>query len=245
MAVRASWGVVALLELASPALAENCRLALVLALDVSSSVDAREDRLQREGLARALVAPQVVRAFLAGEPVALYVFEWSGPTHQVTFPLGWHLVDSEEDLVRIAVSFAGHPASDADLFSQTTAVGSALAYAATALKAGPNCWARTVDISGDGENNHGAEPAIVYGGQLFDGVTVNALVIGGSQHNGGLPGEDDDLTVWFEANVLHGPGAFWVLANGYEDYERAMKLKLLRELELPLVSGWPPGRVAG
>ena len=104
MAGRAAWGLATLLALASPALAQECRLALVLALDVSSSVDRSEDRFQREGLARALMAPEVVRAFLAGAPVALYVFEWSGPFHHVTLPPGWQMVETEEDLTRIAAS---------------------------------------------------------------------------------------------------------------------------------------------
>ena len=94
MATYAAWSLAMLLGLGSPALANDCRLALVLALDVSASVDSHEDRLQREGLARALVAPEVVRAFLAGAPVALYVFEWSGPLHQVTFPPGWQMAGS-------------------------------------------------------------------------------------------------------------------------------------------------------
>jgi hypothetical protein len=239
MAIHATCGLATLLGLASPAFAGDCRLALVLALDVSASVDSHEDRLQREGLAGALVAPEVVRAFLAGAPVALYVFEWSGPLHQVTVLPGWQLVDSEEDLVRIGAALAGRSGSGADRYYQTTAVGSALAYAATALKGAPSCWARTVDISGDGANNQGIRPQIIYGGHLFDGVTVNALVIGGAQLKNDGPEDEAELVAWFEAEVLHGPGAFWILADGYDDYERAMTAKLLRELELPLVSGWP------
>ncbi len=227
-----------LLGLASPAMAEGCRLALVLALDVSASVDGNEDRLQREGLARALVSPEVVQVFLEGGSVALYVFEWSGPLHQVTVPPGWQMVGSEEDLIRIAASFASSR-SDAERITRTTAVGSALAYAATALKAGPNCWARTVDLSADGANNQGDEPQIIYGGHLFDGVSVNALVIGGAQLKNDGPDDEAKLVAWFEAEVLHGPGAFWILADGYADYERAMTAKLLRELQMPLVSGSP------
>ena len=80
MAAVAPWSFVTLLGLTSPAMAQDCRLALVLALDVSSSVDAIEDRLQRDGLARALLAPEVVRAFVTGEPVALFAFEGSSPS---------------------------------------------------------------------------------------------------------------------------------------------------------------------
>ena len=238
MATYAAGSLAILLGLGSPALAGDCRLALVLALDVSASVDIHEDRLQREGLARALVAPEVVRAFLAGAPVALYVFEWSGPLHQVTTQPGWQLVGSEEDLVRIGAVIASSR-NDAERVTRTTAVGSALAYAATALKGGPSCWARTVDLSGDGPNNQGDGPRIIYGGGLFDQVTVNALVIDGAQLRDARPEYESELVAWFEAEVLHGPGAFWIVANGYEDYERAMTVKLLRELEMPMMSGSP------
>ena len=73
--VRAACMVAALCGLASLARAQECRLTLVLALDVSASMDSEDDRLQRQGLAGALLAPEVVQAFLVGDPVALYVFQ--------------------------------------------------------------------------------------------------------------------------------------------------------------------------
>ena len=97
-----------------------------------------------------------------------------------------------------------------------------------------------MDLSGDGANNQGDEPQIIYGGGLLDGVTVNALVIGGAVRGTLLVDADEieaGLVAWFEAEVMHGPDAFWVLADGYADYERAMSVKLLRELERPMVSG--------
>lgn len=227
-----------LAALSGPAAAEDCRLALVLALDTSSSVNNYEDRLQREGLASALLDPEVVRVFLSAGPVALYVFEWSGPLRQVTLSPGWQIIESEDDLVRMAASIASS-AADTNRTGRETALGSALIYAATALNGGPDCRARTVDIAGDGPNNQGIEPATVYGDRALHGVTVNALVVGGAQIS------DDDLVAWFEAEVLHGPGAFWILAHGYADYERAMQTKLLRELQVPMVSGSPQARVAG
>jgi hypothetical protein len=238
MAIRATSSLAAFLGLVAPAVADECRLALVLALDVSASVDQEEDHFQRRGLAQALVAPEVMQAFLSGAPVALYVFEWSGSLHQVTFPPGWQMVDSEADLIRIAASIASST-GDTDRSGRATAVGSALSYAATALKGGPDCWARTVDIAGDGASNEGAEPANIYGKHLLDGVTVNALIIGGAHVHSGrahVPADDVTLAAWFEAEVLHGSGAFWILADGYADYERAMTLKLLRELQVPVMS---------
>ena len=216
----------AALGFAAPAAADGCRLALVLALDVSSSVDAREDRLQREGLARALLAPQVVEAFFLGDPVALYVFEWSGSRSQV--PLGspdWELVEDEEDLSRISNRIAKSVRSRTNL---PTAVGPALGHAASRLRGAPDCRARTVDVVGDGIHNEGFSPELAYREFPFEGVTVNALIVGGAEN-------DAELVAWFQAEVLRGPGAFSIYAASYEDFERAMEMKLLRELELPAV----------
>ena len=243
MIIPAVWGLATLLGLACPALAGECRLALVLALDVSGSVNEVEDRFQREGLARALLGPEVVRAFLAGDPVALYAFTWAGENSQVALLPGWQLIRSEEDLARVgAVIAATEPVRlGGSLRPMATAVGDALDYAAEALSRAPPCQARTVDVAGDGTSNYGIAPQAIYSRGLLDGVTVNALVIGGAQGHGAPRADDEDaaLVAWFEADVLHGPGAFWILANGYEDYERAMWAKLLRELQIPMVSGLP------
>ena len=216
----AAWG-----GLAAPVGAQDCRLALVLALDVSSSVDVREDRLQREGLARALVAPDVVQAFFAGDPVALYAFEWSGSYSHVGLMADWALVEDEEALRRIATRIGKSRRSRSNL---PTAVGPALGFAADRLRDGPDCRARKVDVAGDGIHNEGFPPALAYREFPFDGVTVNALIVGGAD-------DDAQLVAWYQAEVLRGPGAFSVYAESYEDYERAMEMKLLRELELPAV----------
>lgn len=109
MAIPVSKGWVTLLglALAAPAKGGECRLALVLALDVSESVDATEDRLQRHGLARALLAPEVARAFLLGEPVALFVFEWASPPYQADVTPTWQVIHSEDDLARVAAAILG------------------------------------------------------------------------------------------------------------------------------------------
>lgn len=233
MAAYAGLGLVALLGLASPALAEDCRLALVLALDVSISVDPTEERLQREGLARALLAREVVRAFLAGDQVAVFAFEWSNATTQTPLTPGWMVVEDREDLVQIGQSILVGERTMSP--SDFTAVGAALSYAGLALEQAPPCRARMIDVSGDGRNNDGPLPQAVYRAFPVSGVTVNALIVTGAE-------EEDRLIAWFESNVLWGPSAFWILANGFEDFERAMKAKLLRELEPRLVSNWLTSR---
>lgn len=240
-----------LLWLASFNLAEACRLALVLALDVSSSVDAEEHHLQRQGLAQAMIAPEVVDAFLLGEPVALYVFEFADQVSQHPLLPGWQMVKSLQDLEHIASAIAVAEERSPDPGYVRTAIGAALAHAALALAEAPDCTARIVDVAGDGANNEGLEPAAAYQIFPFHGVTVNALIIGRVREGVGEVAEWHDLKRYnrlvgsVQRELLHGPGSFWVFANGYEDYQRAMQAKLLRELRLPVVSGWPASADAG
>lgn len=226
----------AVLSLLAPASqASDCSLALILALDVSGSVDPIEDRLQREGLAQALLAAPVKTALLERGTIALFVFEWSMMTHQEPLTENWEILNSEADIERVAEAIEGGRAGAMARLNPPTAVGSALEYASEVLRTGPRCDSATIDISGDGENNDGLGPSVVYGSHLLDDVTVNALVIGGK---GGTepPWQDQTLVAWFEAEVLHGPGAFVIVADSYGDYARAMQMKLLRELELPVIS---------
>lgn len=228
--VRAAWSLGAVLALASPGNA-GCRLALVLALDVSSSVDAQEHMLQREGLARALVDPEVVGLFLSDEPVAVYVFEWASPSMQKPLLPGWELVESAEDLARISATLLTEPRTRADERS-LTGIGAALIHASSALSEVSECPVHKVDVSGDGMNNVGFGPRYVYATYPFEGVTVNALVI-----DDAVSGGNNQLTYWFRSNVLHGSDAFWIAIRSYEDFQRAMTAKLLRELETPVIGG--------
>ena len=224
--VRAGLLAAALALAAGPVAA--CRLALVLAIDVSSSVDAAEDALQRQGLARALLAPPVVAAFLASpDPVALYAFEWSGREVQVDLTPGWMMIDSAPALEAAAGAIAASRRSRDNL---PTALGRALGHAADALRDGPDCAARTIDVAGDGPSNDGFGPQMAYAAFPFDGVTVNALVVTAA-------GDDGlELLSWFREEVLHGPGAFLIATEGFDDYQRAMEAKLIRELALPALS---------
>lgn len=223
---------IGILALAGPASAD-CRLALVLALDVSASVDEREDALQRGGLARALLAPAVVDAFLAapGAPVWLSAFEWSGPYSQAEL-LPWIEIAGAEDLALAAGAIGRSTRSRDDM---PTALGYALGYAATVFGNGPACAARTLDVSGDGRNNEGFPPATAYRAFALGDVTVNGLAIAGGE--GGIAD-------YYRDEVIRGPAAFVIEAEGFRDYERAMRAKLLRELQGPVL-GALAGRAPG
>jgi hypothetical protein len=216
------WGLTAL-----PAAAEQCRLALVLALDVSSSVDATEDTLQRQGLVAALTAPEVRAAFFAtNDPVALAVYEWSGRYNQ-SMVLDWVLVRSPADLLMAAETVAVSQRSHNDF---PTAMGYALGYGAGLFERAPQCLYRTLDMAGDGQNNDGFGPATAYNAFAFDGITVNGLVVNAADFEAEV-----GLIAFYQREVLHGSGAFLEVAQGFEDYERAMRRKLVRELSPPVI----------
>ncbi len=209
--------------LATPLRAETCRLALALAMDISTSVDATEDALQRQGLAAALVAPEVTEAFFSSPmPVALAVYEWSGRTNQRVI-LNWTMINTETDLLLAASTVQQSVRSDS---VSATAMGYALAFGSTLMQQAPRCLFQTIDLSGDGSNNDGYGPDSAYRHFPFENTVVNGLVINAADFEGEL-----FLIPFFENNVLHGPGAFLEIANGFEDFERAMRRKLERELK--------------
>lgn len=202
--------------------AQACRLALVLAIDVSNSVDQDEDRLQRVGLANALVAEDVQSAFfVSDEPVSLLVFEWSGRYHQKVL-FDWREIRSSADLTDAAEDILNSTRGQRDF---PTAMGYALGYAATRLREKPECFAKTVDVAGDGKNNDGFGPLEAYNAFAFDNVTVNGLVVDAS-----ILETRDDLIDFFRTEVIRGPASFVEVADGFQDYEATMRRKLIREL---------------
>ncbi|UWR21479.1 DUF1194 domain-containing protein [Sulfitobacter sp. S190] len=220
-----------------PALAIECRLALALAIDVSSSVDAREDTLQRGGVVAALTAPEVVAAFFASDlPVALSVYEWSGRYNQELI-LDWTLIDGRAALLDAAEVVARSKRSHNDF---PTAMGYALGYGAKLLERAPRCLRKTLDMAGDGQSNEGFPPAAAYREFAFDDVVVNGLVVNAADFEGEV-----GLIAFYKAEVVHGPGAFVEIADGFEDYERAMRRKLERELKPPAIGALDAAGDAG
>ncbi|KIN71665.1 DUF1194 domain-containing protein [Sulfitobacter guttiformis] len=218
---------------AAPALAqEACRQALVLALDVSGSVDAREYRLQIGGLAQALGSP-AVRAALMEQPetpVELLVFEWSGPQDQMTL-LPWTRIDSAEALDTVIAQLAlTERRAEA---TPGTALGVAMAHGAYLLAQRSGCWRKTLDISGDGKSNLGPRPRTTKPRLEGAGITINGLVIGADNPASGDAHQREigELSAYFAAEVILGADAFVEVALGFEGYAEAMERKLLRELD--------------
>ncbi|MDA7427387.1 DUF1194 domain-containing protein [Primorskyibacter aestuariivivens] len=195
----------------------SCRLALVLAVDVSSSVDAQEHALQRRGLAAALTDAGVAAAMLDGTgEVALAIFEWSGRRQQKIIQ-DWVRITSLADLENVATRVLRAERSYTEF---PTAMGYALGYAAGMLRDAPTCDRSVVDVSGDGVTNDGFRPQLAYKHFPFAGVTVNGLVV---------TGDDPRVVPYYRQEVLHGPRAFLERADGYQGFQEAMTRKLYRE----------------
>ena len=207
-----------------------CRKALALGLDVSDSVDHAEYRLQLDGLADALVQPDVQAAFMEfpHAPVRLFIFEWAGLDSPRRI-IDWTVVLYPADLERVANVLRNRPRFE---LVPSTGLGDAMLYGGVALSEQPECWQHVLDISGDGKSNIGVLPRDL-GADALSGVTVNGLVVGldDEQDEGLRQVEISDVLAYYLTDVIRGPGAFVEIAASFRDFEEAMARKLLRELQ--------------
>ena len=208
-----------------------CRQALALGLDVSGSVDAREYRLQMDGLAAALDHPKVRQALtiMPGTPVHLLIYEWSGP-EDPTVVLPWTAVTGPQVLNGII----GHiRALERRQATPGTALGLAMREGVAHLQERADCWKLTLDISGDGKSNLGPRPIDIKPEIEPTGITINALVIGADApaSGDGRQSEISGLSAYFQSEVIVGADSFVETALGFDDYAAAMARKLERELE--------------
>lgn len=223
--------------------AASCRQALALGLDVSGSVDGSEYRLQMDGLAAALEDREVRAALLArpSAPVNIAVYEWSGQDHQHLL-LGWTAIGDADALNTVVARLR---ATKRHAATPNTALGTAMQTGLSLLAQRPDCWKRTLDVSGDGKHNSGPHPRDVRAAMEDPTLTINALVIGADDQGSGdiRQVEISELSSYFNAYVIAGPDAFVETALGFEDYREAMIRKLKRELESPALSLLaPPAR---
>ena len=107
--------------------------------------------------------------------------------------------------------------------------GHALGFGGDMLATAPACGGQTLDLSGDGRNNDGYPPEVAYQDGIFDGITVNALAVGGGEPL-------DSLVQYFTDTVIRGNGAFVEVARNHQDFEKAMRRKLVREVTSLVVS---------
>ncbi|MEL6463956.1 MAG: DUF1194 domain-containing protein [Pseudomonadota bacterium] len=222
--------------------AAECRQALALGLDVSGSVDAREYRLQMDGLAAALDSGRVRQALLQmpSAPVHLLVYEWSGPDDPAVI-LPWTAIDTAPALNAVIGQLR---ATERRQASPGTALGLAMREGVAHLEERAECWKRTLDLSGDGKSNLGVRPVDVKPEIEPTGIIINALVIGADTMTLGdvRQAEISGLSAYFQNSVIVGAGSFVETALGFEDYAAAMARKLERELETLILGAAPlPG----
>jgi hypothetical protein len=209
-------------------------LQLVLAVDVSRSIDEVEAELQRRGYSEALANRAVIDAILSGEHrrIALCYAEWAGTHYQVVV-IDWTLIDSAAAARRFAEKLVEAPRTS----QSWTAVGAALAFAAQRFdNSGYRSKRRVIDISGDGRTNDGPPAEMVRDRLVPQGIAINGLPVMMNRSNFGRPA-DAGLGKYYEENVIGGPGAFIIAAANFDDFGRAVRSKLIRE-----ISGLPTSR---
>jgi Ca-activated chloride channel family protein len=212
--MRYAFALFAALAAAPPA--QGCDLALVLAVDVSGSVDAHEYRVQMDGLAAALRDGVVAEALVRAQAEVMLV-QWTGATRQrVTLP--WAAMSDFGAVEAFADAVAGDPRV---WRNYSTAVGEALIFSLGQFAQVPHCTRYVIDVSGDGRNNEGVSPAGQHPALKEAGVVVNAIAIEESEQ---------DLTDYFFENVIVGDGAFVETAATFEEYPARIRRKLLREI---------------
>ena len=211
----------------------GCRLALALGMDVSGSVDAGEYRQQLDGLANALTSAEVQSQVLQSpsQPIWVAAFEWAGQFNQRLL-VDWTPLDSADRIASVAETLRTTQRKPG---RNSTGIGGAMLYAERLFQQMPNCWEYTLDLSGDGTNNDGAAPDVVR--RELPGRNINGLVIGLSETVGRDERQMDlmELSAYYRRKVIQGPSAFIEVAVGFDDFERAMTRKLLRETRSALL----------
>lgn len=238
MTYRLTAALLALLALIGPARHAPARaelpdvdLLLVLAADISRSVDGEKFKLQREGYAAAITDPRVMSAIrsVPSGRIAICFVEWSGASAQ-TVVVNWTEVSSPEH----ADDFARRLREAPRLFAERTAIGAAIDYSVELIARSPFKAARTIiDVSGDGTNNIGRNVNEARDAAVARGIVVNGLAILSAVP---LPSNplhthpDGGLLKYYQDHVIGGPGAFAIAAEGHEDFGKAILAKLVKEI---------------
>ncbi|WP_245903566.1 DUF1194 domain-containing protein [Humitalea rosea] len=206
---------------------EPVDVALVLAVDVSRSIDEDEARLQREGYRQAVSDPVVVRAIQTGMmgAIGLCYIEWAGIEYQrVIVP--WSRIGDQADADAWAATLAQTPRSS---LSWTSLSGALRAGRAALAECPFEATRRVIDVSGDGVNNSGPPAEPERDRLVAEGVTINGLpIINDRPTFGRQPPMPLDL--YYQDAVIGGVGAFMIVAEDFESFGVAVKRKLIREI---------------
>ena len=210
---------VACMLAAPPAWSKDVDLALVLAIDVSGSVNAERWELQRRGYEAAFNSPEVMQSITSGPHKAIVVtmVEWSGQSHQKQV-VEWTVIDDQLS----AATFASLMAEAPRVYSDWTSISAALDFVVPLFKkSGVTAGRNIIDVSGDGVNNQGRGINEARDDALAKGIIINGLPI---------LSDYDALDGYYEDHVIGGAGAFMEVVKDYSSFGQAVLSKLVREI---------------
>ncbi len=246
---RAVLAVIALAGAAPPAAAQTARptgevvavdLELVLAVDVSLSIDSAEALLQRQGYVRAFRDPLVIEAIGAGilGRIAVIYFEWANSAH-TQLVVDWSLIESPAGAEAFARALEGRRPGPAHY----TSISGAIDFGARLFDDnGFEGTRRVIDVSGDGPNNWGDLVVHARDRAVARNITINGLPIldlsSGPFSRYNIP----NLDLYYRDCVIGGPASFIVVAEGFEAFADAIRRKLILEIAGLVPAGPPPGR---
>ena len=211
--------------------ADKVDLLLVLAADISRSVDEPKFRLQREGYAAALVDSRVLKAIESGANgrIAICFIEWSGPAAQAII-VNWTQVGNAAEARDLAVRIRDAPRR----FMDRTAIGSAIDFSVKLFDTAPfEATRHVIDVSGDGTSNAGRDVVESRRDALAKGITINGLVILTEVpliYNPTHTHPPGGLQAYYENNVAGGPGSFVFAAENFESFGTSIASKLIKEI---------------
>lgn len=209
---------------------EEVDLELVLAVDISFSVDFVEARTQREGYGAALMHPSVLSAIKSGflGKIAVTYVEWADSYEQIQL-VDWMVISDEKSAATFVAVLEAQPLNR----GYRTSISHAIDFSAALFEEnGYQGLRHVIDVSGDGPHNQGRPLSEARAAALDRGITINGLPILNDRVQPwgfGTP-KQEKLDLYYSENVIGGPGAFMVSAEGFEDFRSAILSKLMREI---------------
>lgn len=206
---------------ASAAARQAVDLELVIATDVSPSIDQAEARLQREGIASAFRHPEVIQAIQSGSlgRIGVAYIDFSSREYD-KLVLNWRVIHDKATAAGFSEALRKAPPS----FGRHTSISDAIALGVLLLEGNDlEGIKKAIDISGDGPNNWGRDVNLARDDAVAQNIIINGLPILG---DGAYP----DLDKYFINCVIGGRGSFVVVARGFQDFARAIRNKLILEI---------------
>ena len=203
--------------------AQEVDVALVLAVDISGSIDYEEAELQRKGIIDAFMSREVIQAIQSGSlgRIGVSVVYFSSSDYGVmSVPVNWMVVQDQASAINFSKALVAARRPSA----RGTSISDALELSLRMLETGPyHSVKQVIDVSGDGVNNAGRAVQEVRDEILAKNITINGLPI----IDYSTP---QDLDRYFEGCVIGGPASFVIPAKGFVDFARAMRRKLVLEI---------------